>query len=448
MLTTRRIELVASLAERFLPVIVILVAIILRLHNLESVPLGLLGDEAYNGLDAQRIVDGERPIFLVGNHGREALFMYLQAVSISLLGSTSLALRMVSAILGILTVLAAFFLTKRMFGRRVALLASGWLTISLWHVIFSRTGWRAISLPFFLTMGFYCVWRGLQEVKSQGRKRDPSLLLSPRPAIWFALGGAMIGLSLHTYSTARFAPLVIVALAVYLALLHRHLFVNAVPGLVLAFIVTILVFLPQGLFFLSHPESFVERARGVTIVNPDLHEGNPGKAIFDSALRTLGMFAIRGDAVVDKNIPGRPLFDPLSALLALFGLALTVRRLRQPVYGFLMIWLVVMLAPSFLAIDGTPNYFRITGLIPALFMLPALGAASVWEAWDSRLAVCQTGALGILRAFPVFLVTLAFLGGAYHTYQSYFAFWAHSLETFRSFSVDRLGGSRCCTQDG
>ena len=430
------LELLTSQSERLLPIAVLSVAAFLRLYDLATIPGGLLTDEAFNGLDALRIIDGDRPIFLVENNGREPLFIYLQAISIAFLGQSALSLRVVSAILGIMTVVVSYFLAKRMFGNRVALLATGWLALSLWHLIFSRIAWRTISLPLIVALGIYCFWRGLEEVKTQARVGSASPILSPRSALWFALGGVMIGLSLYTYSTARFAPFVVVALALYLALLHRNLFPIAFPGFLLALTLTILVFLPQGLFFANHPDSFVERAREVTIVNPDLHGGNPGQAILNSAFRTLGMFFIKGDAGVDKNIPGRPIFDPVSALLMLFGIAIAVRRFRQPAYGFLIIWLVVMFAPNFLAVSGTPNYLRTTGLIPGLFVLPALGAVWLWEAWESRLSTRHARTPRFLRAIPLLLVTLAFVGGTFHTYHSYFRLWAQLPKLARSFNAD------------
>ena len=436
--TVSRDALFGLYVERALPVVVLLVAVFLRIYSLDTIPRGLTPDEAWNGLDALRILDGERPIFLTANFGREALFIYLQAISIAFLGQTSLALRAVSAIIGILTIVAAYMLVRRMFSARVALLASGWLTISLWHVIFSRTALRSVSLPLFLVVGFYCLWRGLEEVGATHTSPLPTTANRLRPAIWFALGGIIIGLSLYTYSVARFAPFIIVVLALYIALLHRRLLRRTLPGLALALTLTTLVFLPQGLFFLSHPESFLERAHDVWVFNPALYQGNPGRALFDSALRTLGMFAIHGDPGWPHNISGRPIFDPLSALLMLVGLALAVRRLRQPAYGFIIIWLVVMFVPSLLAVTYTPNYLRASALIPALFILPALGTAWLWEAWESRRSVPLSPGRGILRALPLFLVTVALLGGASHTYNSYFGLWARSPELPRFFNTDRL----------
>ena len=430
-----RFDLLASHAERIMPLVVLSAAIILRLYSLESVPRGLLYDEAYNSSDALKILDGERPIFLTGNFGRESLFIYLQALSIAILGQTTFALRLVPAVIGILTVVAAYLLVQRMFNSRIALLSCGWLTISFWHVIFSRMGLRSISLPLFLAVGFYCLWRGLEGIRRQVEVSpappQPSNLNRPKPAIWFALGGIVIGLSLYTYSTARFAPFLILALALYLALLHRQLFRKALPGLVLALALATLVFLPQGIFFLHHPASFLERAQQVSALNAELHEGNPAKAVVESAFRTLGMFAIKGDGNVDRNIPGRPIFDPGSAILMLVGTALAIRRFREPACGIIIMWLFIMFLPSLVTIRDTPNYLRVTGVVPALFILPALGTAYLWKAWESR-------APAIVRPLPMFLLMAGFLGGAVHTYYSYFVLWPKLPAYSQVLSTDKV----------
>ena len=425
-----RRELLALYSDQVLPIVILLIAIFLRLHNLDTIPSGLLWDESWNGLDTVAVLNGERPIFFTENFGREPIFIYLQAISVAVLGQTTLALRAVSAVLGILTVVVAYLLARRMFDARVALLTSGWLTLSLWHVIFSRMGLRTISLPLFLAVGFYCLWRGLEE-GARHASPVPTIANSPRPVIWFALGGIVMGLSLYTYSTARFAPFVIVALALYVALLHRRLLRQVLPGLVLALILTTLIFLPEGLYFLSNPASFLDRAQEVTIVNPALQKGDLGQTLLDSASHTLGMFATRGDSNWGRNLPGWPIFDPLSAILMVFGIALAIRRFRQPAYGLILIWLAVMIIPGLIATKETPNYLRVTGIIPAVFILPALAAGWLWEVWE-------THAPAVLRALPVLLVMLALLGGSIHVYHSYFGLWAKLTVALQSFGADRF----------
>ena len=132
---------------------------------------------------------------------------------------------------------------------------------------------------------------------------------------------------------------------------------------------------------------------------------------------------------MDRNIPGQPIFDPISALLMLIGLALLLRRFRQPAYGFAVMCLLIMFIPSLLTNAGTPSYLRTTALIPMLFILPALGFDRLWQAWELR-------APAMLRALPVLVVTLAFLSGAIHTYHSYFEVWPELPKYSQVFSTD------------
>ena len=46
-----------------------------RLYMLGAWPPGLYHDEAYYGLDALRVLAGDRSIYFAANHGREPLLM-------------------------------------------------------------------------------------------------------------------------------------------------------------------------------------------------------------------------------------------------------------------------------------------------------------------------------------------------------------------------------------
>ncbi len=45
-------------------------ALAVRLWQLDALPPGVYRDEAINGLDALRVIAGERPIFFTANNGR------------------------------------------------------------------------------------------------------------------------------------------------------------------------------------------------------------------------------------------------------------------------------------------------------------------------------------------------------------------------------------------
>ncbi len=428
------LDRIASSVERVLPVLTLLVAVFLRFFRLDHVPTGLLWDEAYNAVDALRILDGARPIFLTGNFGREALLMYFQAASIAFLGHTTLAMRLVPALAGALTIPASYVLARRLFGSRVALLTCAWLAVSVWHVILSRLALRPVLLPLACAGAFYCLYRGI-EAQEQWWNTVPRGSLDPptmgRRLAWFALSGAFIGVSLYTYVAARFVPFVVIAVAVYVALVHRPAFRQLIPGFLVTGVVAVIVFAPEGIFFLHHPDAFWTRARAVSVLFE--RGARPVQALSElirAAAASLGIFSVAGDQNAAWSVPGRPVFDPLSSVFLLGGLAIAIRRSRCRSYALLLLWLSVMLVPVLLADKQIPNNLRISGLAPALFILPALGAAEVWNAWESRVK-------SVLRVLPVFLVALATLASGLLTDRDYFRTWATSPAVSALYNSDR-----------
>ena len=101
-----------------------------RFYGLGTLPPGLYHDEAYNGLDALRVLEGERPIFFEANNGREPLFLYGMAVAMSLLGRTPYAVRVTAAVLGTLTVPATFLMARALYDRYVGLWSAWWMAVA------------------------------------------------------------------------------------------------------------------------------------------------------------------------------------------------------------------------------------------------------------------------------------------------------------------------------
>ena len=167
------------------------VALVLRFYAIGHIPPGLYHDEAFNGLDALRVLGGARPIFFTANNGREPLFIYLVALSVSLLGRSPGAIRIVAAVLGTLTVPATYLLARAMFGRRVGALSAVLIAGLVWPLNLSRIGLRAVALPLFLALALWQFWRGLKTGKG-----------------WhYVASGILYGLTFYTYTAARFTVL-------------------------------------------------------------------------------------------------------------------------------------------------------------------------------------------------------------------------------------------------
>ena len=103
-------------AERILLPIILLVALLLRVYRLQEVPAGVDYDEAGNFILAGEIAAGQsRPIFIRAYAGREALFYWLAAGTMRLLGRTLLSFRLAAALCGVGSVLLAYLLAREMF---------------------------------------------------------------------------------------------------------------------------------------------------------------------------------------------------------------------------------------------------------------------------------------------------------------------------------------------
>ncbi len=147
--------------------LILVLAVLFRVLGLDQIPAGLSHDEAYDALNAIEIMAGARPVFFDSNNGREALFMYLVAGVFGLFGVGPIALRLVSALAGVLAVGLLFGFARRTYGSMVALLAAGLMSVSFWPVFDSRVGLRASLLPAIVIGLSWALWEWAYADKSK-----------------------------------------------------------------------------------------------------------------------------------------------------------------------------------------------------------------------------------------------------------------------------------------
>jgi hypothetical protein len=348
--------------------IVLLIAAALRLGALPDLPVGLHYDEAANVILTRQIVAGDyRPVFIRAYTGKEVLFFYAAAPWVWMTGGAPWGLRLGAAMLGVLTVAATFAATRALFGpakgsRTVALLAAGWVAVAFSHVLLSRYGFRAIAQPLLQALTVAALWRGLRSGK----------------CVWLIAGGACLGLTGYTYLAARLFPIPLtMALGWLLIRTRREDRPRRVAQVGLALLVAVVAFAPLGLYFLRNPEAFTTRITQVAA--PTWQDALRGLWLCARALVWPGA----GDPYIRFNVPGKPVLDALSALLALFGLAaLPFAARKSPLDGaarlFIVAVLATMLLPSALATSEiTPSNLRMIGLFPFITILPAYGAVVI-----------------------------------------------------------------------
>ncbi len=360
-------------------VAVTLLAAVLRFYQIGVVPPGFQFDEAFNAIDAQQVLAGNRPLFLPANAGREVVYTYWQALLVSLFGLNVGTLRLASAIFGVLAIPVTYILLRMMVrrdSRRVALFTSLVLATSLWHIHFSHYGIRVIMMPVVFSLAFGSFWLGHQT------RRTSTQLLA------YIAAGLFIGLSVWTHPTGRLAPFVVLFYTAWLLWqepdARRLRITSPLGGLVVSGAVAFLVFLPLGLEFYRHPEFFTGHASEVSVFADRVGGDSPLATLASNAWRVLAMFAIAGDREWTHNLAGRPVFDILMAVtyfagVAIWALRIARNRESEPseradrnAFVLLAIWAFVMLLPSVLS-EAAPNYSRTMPALPALFLAGGLG---------------------------------------------------------------------------
>ncbi len=359
-------------------------AAVLRIFALGEIPPGLYHDEAFNGLDALGVLQGQWPIYFAANRGREPLFIYLVAATVNLLGRTPGALRLAAAVCGTLTIPATYLMVRAWFdhrltsrsprerqnpdrgiesNRRLALLSAAVLAITFWHIRLSRVGFRAVTLSLSLAL---VLWLGARAARSR-RRRD-----------WL-LTGLLYGFSFYTYLPVRVTPFILAAFAVYLLFTGQG---EKPWSEVICFVVGTLVTLaPLAIYAVGHWDVVMGRPGQASVFNPLINGGDLWGTLGRQLIGTLGMFFVRGDVIPRHNLPGRPVFDPLMGAAMVWGLVQAVLRARrrEAASVLALLWVGLMLVPTWLAEDA-PHFLRAVGVLPLLVIFPALGldAALTW----------------------------------------------------------------------
>lgn len=398
-----------------------------RFYRLDAVPPGFHYDEAYEAVEALRVLQSGgtyHPIFFPGNFGVEPLFIYLTALAFRLAGASPTAMRAVAAALGTLTVPTLYLLAREMRHADPALprlfpLASAAALAGLrWHVHFSRVGIEPVLVPLDAALCFALVWRGLQG----GR-------------LWPWVGaGFFLGLSPYTYPAGRLLVVLFGVVACWGLLWDGTRWRPRWRGLVAAVLVAAATTAPLLVLFLRQPELLTLRASQVAVAGREA--GSP----WVSLVRTLRMFHLEGDWDPRNNLPGLPVLDPGLAVLFTLGLILAVVRGRRPVWASLPLWLGVMLLPTALS-EYAPHFRRAIGAAPAVALLAGLAAAQV-VAWGARWAEAHWARLAWFPAVGAgLLVAVLWTGSVACAVRDYFGRWAPDPDLFYAFDAGlwRLG---------
>jgi 4-amino-4-deoxy-L-arabinose transferase-like glycosyltransferase len=223
-----------------LPLILIL-AILLRFYNIDQIP-SLNPDEAALGYNAYSLLNTGKdehgvswPLhFKSFGDYKPGGYVYLDLPFTALFGLTPLATRLPNLILSVLAILYLYkFVYLLSKNKNLALLSALTLTISPWHIHFSRGAWESSVALSLILIAIYYFYKYIEDSKL-------------RHIYLFVL---LIVTSLYTYHSARLvAPL----LTLVLITLHFKTLLSRLKNLIIPLILGILITLPVLFSFLNN----------------------------------------------------------------------------------------------------------------------------------------------------------------------------------------------------
>jgi len=444
------------LKPEILVIIITLTGFGLRIWRLDSVPPGWRDDELINSLViSQKVLDGQWAVYYSDASGHEALYHILNAGMLALFGPGVAGIRLLSAILGTLTIPLSYLIANRFFGWKVGLVASAGLSVSFWSLMYSRIGIRHISLLVFLLPALYFFIKGLDidnagSVKGSVRER--------RGTVYLALVGCFVGIGFYTYFASRGIPAILLGVLVYVLLVNRSLLRRRWKALLLMIAVSLILVIPLLVTLARQPDSEA-RVQELAVPLQAARAGDLGP-LGEHIARTFAMYHSDGDEEWLYNIPNRPLFSPVVAVVFWMGIALAIlfaihpllRHLNLRASGKLSGWLAITpglevagallltwwllgLAPAFISVPPASLGHTIIAQ-PVSYIVLALPVFSI-DHFIHRRAMRKVSH-DVLRLLPAILGCILVLAVAWRDIPAYFQSWPERGMTRFLYRADLL----------
>lgn len=353
--------------------VVALGALLLRTINLSHFPFGLHGDEAWTGLDARTILDGDigqiwpyTPAAL----GQPAGPMVWAALWVKLLGSTILAARLPMALLGVGAVVLGFFAFRELFGRPTAYAGAVLLAGSSWLIFYNRTGFTASAMPFTEMASLLAV----------------TVALRKGTWPWSLLAGAVVGAGIYGYfSYPLFAVGLGLYVLLYLAIERPRPFLLQLRNVAVMGLMALLVVRPMFPYFSGGGAGYSHDRKTFAVNNSAEYKGESSdggrlRVYVHNARKLAQTVVVDGIGDASDGSGSEAALDPLVVAFAVVGFVLAavfaVKR-RRAAYLLPFIIIPFVLIGPLWTVGGYQR--RSLGILPFVLMAAAVALGYAWE---------------------------------------------------------------------
>lgn len=368
--------------------IILIIAAFLRLWQLGAVPISPDWDEAAYGYNAYSVIHtgkdefgADLPVVLRSfDDYKPALYLYLVIPFVALMGITTEAVRLPSALAGIIAVFLTYFLVKELCKRTdIALVTALLLAISPWHIQFSRIAFESnVGVLLNMSMVFFFL-KGLRH---------------PRWLLLAAISGA---LSIYAYQSEKvFTPL----LAGILVIVYFKDLIKLKKAYLVGAVIVGLLFVLPMLQYLVTNEQALTRARETSIfadksnitnnalrLDADTKSGDKVGLLFDNrrvfyltkiidgylSHFSLNWLFITGDNNPRHHAPNMSLLYLVELPFLLLGIyAFLFLKINRKAKILILLWFLSAPVPASIT-SGVPHAVRTLNFLPLFQLFIAVG---------------------------------------------------------------------------
>ncbi len=368
--------------------LIITLGFVLRVAFLNISPPGFNADEAALGYNAYSLLKTGKDewgeswpiVFKSFSDYKPGLYVYLDLPFIVLFGLNELSIRLPSIILGIVSIYLTYLLSKEIFKKETIAISTAFLlSVSPWHIHFSRGAWETNIATFSILLGVLSFLKALRSPK------------------WYVFSGISFVASIYAYQSTRLI-IPVLLIGIFILYFRKVKFKAAIPGL----IVSAILLIPLVLILLS--DRGLARFQGVSIfsdigpinrLNEERGEHQDPNSLvsklYHNKLLEYGyvftknyfdhfspqFLFIEGDPLKRNKIPETGQLYLFEIITLMTGLFILARRQFSNV-RIIILWLVV--APIAAAMTyQSPHALRAHNMVIPLMLISGLGMGAIYE---------------------------------------------------------------------
>lgn len=364
-------------------ILILILALFLRVWHLNVVPVSVFGDEIDVGLQANSLLQTGKDYYSNSwplmphsfSEYRLPVLIYSAIPFVSIFGLNEWGVRLPAVFYGLLSLLGFYFLTKELINNKVALIAMILMSISPWHLQFSRQGGveGVVALAFIV----WAAWLFLMGIKKY---------------YYLILSMVVFALSFYTYAINNlFTPLTIVGLVI---IYRKKIIKFGWKKITIVLTVGLVILLPfVNLYFRGlapmrfsqisifankdiKEEVIRRKAEFNSIITP-LFQNQKVALITAISRNYLEAFSpeflfIRGDPNLRNSIGGFGEFYFFETITILLGLIFLIKNFKRD-YMLFFGWLLIAPIPAVLTSEGGNHAGRLILVLVPIIIISSLG---------------------------------------------------------------------------